>query len=283
MRTIVRSLFWILTLAIAVQAQKPENRYERTVLSLPLFPASISRDNTTLTQALGVVGAYVQDGYVLFGLELLSKDGQEPVVTVNLLPNSHFEDGLRQIMGQIPGYEYEIISEHMINMYPVGAKKNPADLLNTPVTKFDAVDVDPGGVLTAPADFIPELAARLKPKTSAGPQPSGHGGSVFRSNVPPITLHLKNTTVRKILNAASEAMEQFPPDHQPIGWTYMFQPDPALPAGGKHSWAFLFSAPNNWKKQAAKSAQYSPARGMHAHASDEYDQTPRSQAGGTGL
>src|SRR5260370_40271095 len=271
MRTTVLSLFWILTLGIAVQAQKPENRYEQRVLSLPLFPAPISRTNTTLTQALGAIGVYVQDGYVLFGLGLLSKDGQEPVVTVNLLPNSHFEHGLRQIMGQIPGYEYEIISEHMIRMYPVGAKKNPADLLNTPVTKFDAVDVDPGGVLTAPADFIPELAARLKPKTSAGPQPSRPGGSVLRGiNVPTVTLHLKDTTVRKILNAASEAMEQFPPDHQPIGWTYMFQPDPALPAGGKHSWAFLFSAPNNWKKQAAKSAQYSPAPAIHPHPSDAF-------------
>src|SRR5260370_7585896 len=129
MRTTVRSLFWILTLAIAVQAQKPENRYERTVLSLPLFPASISRDNTTLTQALGVVGAYVQDGYVLFGLELLSKDGQEPVVTVNLLPNSHFEDGLRQIMAQIPGYGDEIISDHMFNTFPAEPKQNPAHLL----------------------------------------------------------------------------------------------------------------------------------------------------------
>src|SRR2546429_78776 len=112
MRITVLSLFWMLTLVIPVQAQKPENHYEQTVLSLPLFPAPISRTNTTLTQALGVVGASVQDGYVLFGLDLHSKDGQEPIVSVNLPADSHFEDGLRQIMSQIRGYEYEVISEH---------------------------------------------------------------------------------------------------------------------------------------------------------------------------
>jgi hypothetical protein len=252
MRTTVLSLFWILTLGIAIQAQKPESHDEQRILDLPLFPADIVRNHIPLTQALGAVGASVQGGFILFGLELHSKDGLEPVVTVNLPPESRFEDGLRQIMGQIPGYEYEVVSEHMINIYPAGAKKNPADLLNTPVPKFDVVDVDPGGVLTRPADFIPELATRLRPKTSTGAQLSGIVGSVLRSNVT-ITLHLKDTTVRRILNAASEATEQFPPDLQPIGWTYLFQPDPASPIGGKHSWAFLFSAPRNWKRDAVKS------------------------------
>src|SRR5258707_14290562 len=106
----------------------------------------------------------------------------------------------------------------MINIYPVGAKRDSADLLNTPVPKFDAVNVDPAQVLTSPADFIPELAVRLRPKTSAGPLPSGSGGSVLRGlNIPTITVHMKETTVRQILNAASEAMEQFPPNHQPVG------------------------------------------------------------------
>jgi len=256
MKTTALGLVCMLTLAISALAQNPEGRSEQTVLSLRLFPAPITSTHIALTQALGLVGVYVQDGYILFGLELRSKDGQEPIVSVDLPSDSHLEDGLRQIMNQIPGYQYEVVSPHMINIYPVGAKKDSADLLNTPVPKFDAVNVDPTQVLTGPAGFIPELAVRLKPETSAGPQPSGTVGDTFEAvNAPKVTLHLTNTTVRQILNAASEAMEQFPPDRQPIGWTYMFQPDPASPvAGGKHSWAFLFSAPNNWKKQAAKSA-----------------------------
>jgi len=269
MRSTMISLLVMMTLAIAVQAQKPQNSYEQTVLSLPLFPADIVQSHTPLTQSLGVLGTYVQDGYILFGVELHSKDGLEPIVSVDLPPGSRFEDGLRQVMGQIPGYECEIVSEHIINIYPVGAKNDSSDLLNTPVPKFDAVDVDPGRVLISPAEFIPELAARLRPKTTAGPQPSGYGGNVLRGfNVPTISLHMKNTTVRQILNATSEAMEQFPPDRQPIGWTYLFQPDPASPTGGKHSWLFLFSAPRNWKQNAAKSGQYYPVVGLWAHASD---------------
>ncbi len=272
MRTTVVSLLWMLTLVTAAQAQKPANHDEQTVLTLPLFPSDIVRNHVPLTQALGVVGTYVQEGYVLFGLELHSKDGQEPLVTVNLPPGSHFEDGLRQIMSQIPGYEYEVISAHMVNIYPAGAKKDPVDLLNTPVPRFDAVNVDPAQVLTRPTDFIPELAARLRPKMSAYPQPSGTAGSVFEDpNAPKSSLHLKDTTVRQILNAASEAMEQFPPSLQPIGWTYLFEPDPASPIGGKHSWAFLFSAPRNWKQDAAKSGQYCPAAGGTARALNECD------------
>src|SRR5690349_14876560 len=127
MRTTVLSLFWILTLVIAIQAQKPESHDEQRILDLPLFPADIVRNHIPLTQALGVVGASIEGGFILFGLELNSKDGQEPIVSVDLPPGSRFEDGLRQIMGQIPEYEYEVVSEHMINIYPRGANKNPED------------------------------------------------------------------------------------------------------------------------------------------------------------
>jgi len=116
-----------------------------------------------------------------------------------------------------------------------------------PVPRFDAISMDPTQILTSPTEYIPELEARLHPRTPA--QPYGYGGLTVRSNVPPVTLHLKNTTVRGILNAASEAMGEFPAQYQPVGWAYLLQPDPSLPAGGKHSWMFIFSAPKNWKQQ----------------------------------
>lgn len=229
---------------VNVQAKKADH-YEQTALSLALSPAATVRNHITLTQALGTVGVYVQNGYVLFGLELRAKDGQEPIVNLNLPPDSHFEDGLRQIMTQIPGYEYEVVSPHMINIFPIGAKKDSKDVLNTPVPQFDAISEDPTQILTSPSDYIPELAARLYPRKPG--EPYGYGGVAARSNVPPVTLHLKNTTVREILNSASEAMEEFPPQYDPVGWAYLFEPDPSLPAGGKHSWMFVFSAPRNWR------------------------------------
>jgi hypothetical protein len=258
MKTATLSLLAASTLAfilvIALRAQEAEDQHKQGVLSLPLVPADIVHNHAPLTRALGELGASIQHGFVLFGVELRSKDGQEPNVTLDLPPSSRLDDGLRQIMGQIPEYEYQIVSKHMINIYPVGAKNNPQDVLNITVLEFHEIGIDPAQILTSPGDFIPELADRLRSRTSAAgiPQPGGYGGVRMRAaNVPTVTLNLKNATVRQILNAASEAMEQYPPDHEPVGWTYLFEPEPGLPGGGKHSWSFLFSASRNWKQDPA--------------------------------
>lgn len=245
MRAAVPSAAAIVALLVPIHLPKAGRVYDKSPLDLSLFPAPIMRNNLALSQALGTIGAYVQGGYVLFGVELHTKDGNEPLVSVNLPPGRHLRDGLRQIMVQIPGYEYKLVSEHMINIYPSGGERDSKDLLNTLVPQFDAISVDPIQILISPSEYIPELEARLHPRTSA--QPYGYGGVRTRSNLPAVTLHLKNTTVREILNAASEAMEEFPPQYQPVGWAYLFQPDPSLPAGGKHLWMFIFSAPKNWK------------------------------------
>jgi hypothetical protein len=243
MKATTFSILWFVALVSPIFPQKA-GTHDESPLNLSLFPGPITSDNLPLSQALGTVGAYVQGGYVLFGVELRTKDGKEPLVKVNLPSGSHLSDGLEQIMNQIPGYKYDVISPHMINIYPAGAKDDPADVLNIPVPQFDAADVDPAQILSGPADFIPQLAARLRPEG----QPRGSVGDIMRGvNAPSVTLHLEGTTVRQILNSTSDATGQLPPDSQPLGWFYIFQPDPKLPAGGKHSWRFLFSAPNNWK------------------------------------
>lgn len=250
MRTAVLSTVAFIALLVPIHPEKAGRLYDESPLNLSLFPAPITRNNVVLSQALGVVGTYVQGGYVLFGVELRAKDGKEPLVNLNLSAGSRLADGLQQIMDQIPEYKYEVISPHLINIYPAGAKSDQGDVLNIPVPQFDAVDVDPAQILSRPMDFIPQLATRLRPKSSANSQPSGVIGEVMRGvNAPTWTLHIKDTTVREILNSTSDAMGQFPPDSQPLGWVYMFQPDPALPAGGNHSWMFLFSAPRNWKQR----------------------------------
>lgn len=241
MRAAVPSAAAIVALLVPIHLQNAGQVYDKSPLDLSLFPAPITGNNLALSQALGTIGVYVQGGYVLFGVELQTK----PLVSVNLTPGSHLRDGLHQIMVQIPGYEYKLVSEHMINIDPSGAEKDSKDLLNTPVPQFDAISVDPTQILTSPSEYIPELEAKLQPRTPG--QPYGYGGVRARSNVPAVTLHLRNTTVRAILNAASEAMEEFPPQTQPVGWAYLFQRDPSLPAGGKHSWMFIFSASKNWK------------------------------------
>lgn len=244
------ALVWILGFATYSGAQT--EGLELRVLNLPIFPAQLSQRDVPLTKTLGYVGSYVRRGYVLFGVELRLKNGQEPVVNVNLEPGSTLGDALRQIFDQLPGYRFEVLSAHMINIYPEDARWNPDDVLNLLVPRFDAVDVQPTDILVRPGDFIPELKARLAPKTSRGPQPSGSIGPGISGSGPTITLHMNNATVREILNAVSEAMEQFPQNYEPVGWLYAFRPDPASPIGGAHTWRFLWSAPRDWKEEAEK-------------------------------
>jgi len=249
------SLIWLLSFGVPVGAQEQRKAHEPSVLSLPLFPAPLVWQRIPFTRALGDVGSYVQNGYALFGVELRSGDGQEPLVNVDLQPGSNLGDALEQLINQVPGYEFQVVSAHMINIYPAGAEKDPQDVLNAFVPRFDAVNSEPAHVLTRPQDFIPELKARLTPKRTGTPQLGGIccglGGG---ENAPTITLHLRNVTVRQILNAVSEAMEQFPPNHPPVGWLYTFQPDPTSPVGGKHSWMFFWSAPRNWKEEGKEPA-----------------------------
>ncbi|NDQ56281.1 MAG: hypothetical protein GZ088_04305 [Acidipila sp.] len=246
------ALIWLLILAVPIRPQENGPASEPSVLALPLFPASLERTGIPLTRALGEVGSYVRNGYALFGLEVRSSDGQEPIVSLNLQPGNSLGDALRQIMDQVPGYKFKVVSAHMINIYPVLAENDPQDVLKTLVPEFNAVNVDPGQILTRPEHFIPELAARLTPKRTGPPQPSGVVGSVLEGvNPRVITLHLKNVTVQEILNAVSEAMEQFPPEDPPVGWIYTCQPDSNSPIGGKHSWSFLFCAPRTWKEAAS--------------------------------
>jgi hypothetical protein len=212
------------------------------LLELRLFPVPLVLQNVTVTKALGEIGAVVQHGYALFGAELRLNNGQEPTVNIDLPAGSTLGDALRQILKRLPGYDYEIVSAHLINIYPKGAKQDPGDLLNMRVAQFDVADTTPGEVISAPALFVPALRQLLYPGSgflgglSGGPRN--------------LNLHLQNVTVREILNAASQATESFPSDLAPLGWLYTFHPKAGLPGGGVHSWQPLMTAPRDWKVPA---------------------------------
>jgi hypothetical protein len=159
---------------------------------------------------------------------------------------------LLQILRQVADYKYEISGEHLINIYPSGAKRDPENPLNTRVKHFEVVNEQPSSLLTAPQLFFPELAHRLTPPTpprAGPPQPTGHGGVIMRGMGPAVTVRLRSVTVRQVLNAITQATEQFPPQYSPVGWVYSFQRDPASPIGGVHSWMWLLSAPHGWKQE----------------------------------
>lgn len=222
---------------------------EKSLLQLRLSSVRLAQEAVPLSTALEEVGIRIRNGYVLFGIEVQLEAGKEPTVDLDIPPDSTLGDALRQVFQQLPTYRYDVVGERLINVYPAGADKDPQNVLNTPVEQFDIKDEQATSVLGAPQLFVNELKRRLTPPTAEqAPQPGGSVGPRLRGTTPGVTLHLKNVTVREILNAVSGATEHFPPDHSPLGWVYYFQPEPSWPAGGSHRWKFHLSTPTNWKK-----------------------------------
>jgi hypothetical protein len=194
------------------------------------------------------------NGTVLFAVEMIKRDSTAPAVAVRVKGAQRLRDSLDEVVRQLPGYEYELISEQLISVRPRGAKTDPTNILNTIVARVDLIDEPPGNVLGYPDDYIPELKTRMKgssrPSQLSAPRRPGRG----------ITLHLNNVTVREILNAVSEASIQQqqrpgkqgrpePPRLEPLGWTYSFDP-----ATETHHWKWLRSLPFNWEELLTREA-----------------------------
>jgi hypothetical protein len=246
-------IFSLVVLASLVSYGLAQERVEHArLLDLPLFPTSLVRTNIPLSKALSEIGVKVRGGYVLFGIELLLRDGKEPNVNLNLEPGSTLGTALKQVFDQLPDCRFEVVSDHLVNVFPVGAKRDPKDPLNLRLTRFDAVAAHPDHIIAKPDDLIPELRALLTPKRPMTSEGYGYADKPLISMGPTATFHLRNVTVRDILNAASEATEQYPAKRSPLGWVYSFSPDSKSPLGGIHSWGVHWSVPANWKEEAAK-------------------------------
>lgn len=215
-------------------------------LDIPLLPTE-PRQSVPLQEALIILARSPRQGFVLFGLEERLTEGKEPAVTLNIGTETTLGAALGEIIAQLPSYEMEVASDHLINFHLRGAKDAPGDLLNLRVATFDAVSKPAYDILEDPRYMIPELNEALRPKPEAGKvllelySGGPHGG-------PRITLHLKNVTIRDILNATSIATEASFDDHKPDaprGWVCVFNPD--APSGNsKYSFRTLFSLPAFW-------------------------------------
>jgi hypothetical protein len=177
------------------------------------------------------------------------KEGKEPTVDLKLAEGATLSDALRDVMRQVPAYTLEVVSEHMIDIYPTGAKDDARDPLNLRVERFDFLDERPGTLLSRPEAYILELRVRLVQRTVGPPYPAEYPGiMMFSALEPRITLHLRSVTVREILNAASEAVQAFPPARLPSCWSSLLHPDLVWAVGGTYSWRPFGCVPKDWKK-----------------------------------
>jgi hypothetical protein len=200
---------------------------ELSVPKLPIYPTPIVRKAIPLSYALAEVAGHVQGGYVLFGAEIREVGSKEPTVDLNVTEAQTLSDALRDVFRQMPGYTVEVVSQHMINIYPQGAKDDPKDPLNLRVEHFDVVNEQPEAILNYPDAYIFTLAKRLVERTVGPPYPIAPPSLMTYGIGPTVTLHLQNVTVRQILNAVSKATESVPPKYSPLSWVALFRPDHA--------------------------------------------------------
>jgi hypothetical protein len=205
-----------------------------------------------LRDALGQLGACVSGGYVLFGLEETLRDGKQPVVDLDVKPGATVGTALKQIIRRLPPYEIEVVSGHLVNLLPKGAKKDPENPMNLRIPSCNFEDVGLDTVLGAPRDVIPALDRALTPKPEPGKRVIRLYVQGFNPSATPVTLHLKNVTVRDILNAAALASEKSFSHSAPLGWVYTFDPAKPLTSGYRYTWATLNSLPYGWKDRMRK-------------------------------
>jgi hypothetical protein len=136
-----------------------------------------------------------------------------------------------------PRYSYSVFRGGLIHVFPVLARDDANDLLNTKVKAFTTSGVPYDRLLQYPNYYIPELGAELLRRSKAG----GVAVSELSSTgVPGVTVEVRNATVRDILNQISlNAAKVAKSPVVPTGWVYTFRVDKSVPLGGHPRWSLF--------------------------------------------
>jgi hypothetical protein len=201
----------------------------------------------TFSQALKDGARAMRSHFMTFGVELADGDYPEERMVISSPPRGGtIGEFLEDVFRQVPTYEYEVVSEHTVSVYPRGAKQDPSNILNLKIPRFDVDSEDAGPILAFPQQFIAELRAKLAPPTPGQDQIFVYSGPV--SPGPKVTLHLRDVTVREILNAVTVATE-IPKgngrDDYPCSWIYRTR---THTGEVKPNWGAFFSLPPNWRE-----------------------------------
>ena len=201
---------------------------------------------------LGVkVAAYdVRDVSIIEALRQLKQSvgDKEIILTLEVAPFEEkveenislaISDGtVREVLEQIirldPRYAYSVFQGELIHVFPIRAKDDPNDLLNTKVKEFNISGVAYDRLLQYPDHYIPELGAEILRRSKAG----GVAGAMMSSTgVPSVSLEVRNATVRNILNEISlRAARTTKARVTPLGWVYTYRVDKSVPLGGHPQW-----------------------------------------------
>jgi hypothetical protein len=186
-----------------------------------------------LTQVLGKIGALADHDFVLFGLELLLENGQEPLVSVHIDSGASLRQALIQITQSVPGYDFEVAGPHLINIFPREARSDPDDLLNMRISGLHIENTSPSNFLSNPPRYIPELKAVI---IHGNPHQCSIGPGLS-DNAPGVTIQMGTSTIRQALNTVSELSISMAERTEGVafGWLYSREKSPS-PKAPEHAW-----------------------------------------------
>ena len=247
----------ILCVVWLLSASEMTGQNENSILDLKID--SLSVESGDMEEALRLLRRkdYTK---ILIGFEKVPQwwEGKEPKNISLDVTNATVRDILDQLCEADPRYDYEVIDNVLINVFPKEARNYEGNLLNTAIQRFSVHRIHtPGGIIVAIREYAPELRDHLWQKRGEyyarkGVTPPGVPGHGFSSSgmTPQFDLELEGMTVREILNAvvlySLKLYRERPPDPNgwrppPTSWMYEFTLKPDDPTGleGIPSWDTL--------------------------------------------
>ncbi len=166
-------------------------------LETKLLPVVLDFRQTPLSVALDRVSVATGQDPVLFGAQVETQDGKEPLVSGMIDAGSDVKGALTMIMAAVPGYSFAPIGPHLINV-AVSTYK-PDSPLDIKVPQLHIADVVPSNFLNNPARFIPELKLAMNGGTRRG---CAIGPGIGDTGIG-VRVDATDTTVRDLLNLVS--------------------------------------------------------------------------------
>jgi hypothetical protein len=240
----------IAMLAVAALATTPsvaQTSDEHATLDRPFHPLFSDAGRHPLVRAIRSLSGPTMDTFLDFGIELNGDESSQPMVVITSAEGLSVGQTLERILAQAPDYDFQVKSAHFISVAPKRMRSDPADLLNLKVARFDVEGVQSGKILTWPESVIPELMRVMYPDKPGDPQAVHVYMGLGVSIGPLVTLHLRDTTVREILDAVSIETEIGAlKNGLALGWLSTMEHKKDLTPTLK--WQLLTTAPGNWKQ-----------------------------------
>jgi hypothetical protein len=202
--------------------------------------------DATMEEALRALRA-TNPNQILIGFERFPHRRNESETKLSLsLSNATVEEILTALCKNDSRYVYAISDSRVIQVHPRNSSTDPPDLLNLPVHDFSVEEtMTPAAVISRIGELAPELSSYLADKkrdyyAQRGILPSSPGALMHGNMDPQLKIHLRDVTVRQILNAivsySYELYETAKPDwtgnkQAPTSWIYDFTVDPDAPTG----------------------------------------------------